>query len=998
MHYRKTLAKRTRLVLALLPIILFIFLMIAGHMTFSNVVRENSRQLTRQEAVETNLDFQRYMSAHYELLRQMAHSQSIARWIADTQNSHYAHHAIDNILGFYRHNPQAVLSFTAANTKISYLFTSYTPNATTFADTSEQSELDREEDAWFWDTMEGATLTHIDIEHSDIATSTSLPSALIWLNTRVYQAENPVGVASVGFSFEQFMVDLFVTRADKENLQVYIVDMAGNILMDSRHIGADPYELEVRNLSDLACQHLIGEQMAFYVEKLANRPEGLFPPDVQIGETFDLENSPFDFATLAPIAGTNWVTVVLGAHVPDFWQFGFFPLTIGAVVVTVLAAILSGIALNLIMIAPLERLTASIDGMANNYTGDDTLVIYGQERTDEVGYLANTIATTMTNLAAASEEVKRVQILEESSRAKSRFLARMSHEIRTPISAILGISEIQLKRGELPNQAETAFHKIHTSGHLLYGIINDILDLSRIESGKMEMLDEPYQVASLISDVMQAHLESFITKDLTLDLHVDCDIPTYVIGDVQRIHQILNNILSNASKYTLHGGVLVEFGLKASTTEQIANLCIVIQDTGIGMSPEQVQGIFNEYSRFSEKEYRNIDGTGLGMSIVNQLLQLMDATIDIKSNLGQGTKITLVIPQQIHDATPMGTATVASLKLFKEKVHHTNSLPTVNVQEITHGRVLVVDDLDINLYVAEQLLSMYALDHVELASSGDAAIRLVQAGNRYDVIFMDHMMPGMDGVETLNHLRGMGYAEPVVVLTANAMLGQEEAFLSHGFDDFLSKPIQTRRFHEVLVKYIDHSHSHVPQPLSLSSDHALVKKLHADFVKNQSDVVERLAEAVAEQDTKAAHLIVHSLKGVAGLIDAAVLVTVAEEIETQVRAGQLPSATQLEQLEQAVSAVLHGINLKKHSEGEEVHARKHATPLASAPHVLNDLLHDLALLLDAHSTQALALVEELQTFEGTQALVEAIEDFDFPAAKAALDSLKSDDDRRNSAQ
>ena len=993
MHYKKLLTKRARLVLWALPVTLLMFLLMAGYLTFANVLRENSRQATRQTATQTNLDFQRYIAAHNELLRQSARSHSISRWVADMHNVRSASHALDNILAFHRHNPDTSLVFTAADSAITYRFTGYNPNATTFEDSDYIATLyDREADAWFWDTMNGVSRNHIDIE-----TFATPQDSLIWLNKRIYHDEQPVGVASVGFSLYQFMTNLFVSGDKYEHQQTYIVDRNGYILMDCRYIGVSGDYLPRQHISELGCGSLVMTYLSRYASQLPTWPGEVFPLDIEISETFDLgPHADFDFATLAPIAGTNWVTVVLGNHVRNFWQFGLFQLVFATVAVAVITALLSSFALQRIIIKPLERLTESVDGLADGYTGERTAppAIYGTERPDEVGYLANTIATTMTRLAAASEEVKRVQILEESSRAKSRFLARMSHEIRTPISAILGISEIQLKLGELPERAETAFHKIHTSGNLLYGIINDILDLSRIENGKMELLNEPYQVASLISDVMQAHLESFITKDLTLDLHVDSDIPAYVIGDVQRIHQILNNILSNASKYTLHGGVLVEFSLDAPTTEHVANLRIVVQDTGIGMSPEQVQAIFDEYSRFSEKEYRNIDGTGLGMSIVNQLLQLMDATIDIKSNLGQGTKITLVIPQPVSDATPMGTATVASLKLFKQKVHHTSSLPTVDVQAITHGRVLVVDDLDINLYVAEQLLSMYALDHVELAGSGDAAIRLIQAGNRYDVIFMDHMMPGMDGVETLDLLRGMGYTGPVVTLTANAMIGQEDEFLAHGFDDFLSKPIQTKRFHEVLVKYIEH----VPLPPIRPSERALDKKLQADFVKNQSDVVARLREAMAKQDNKSVHLIVHSLKGVAGLIGATALAQLSEGLENEIRAAQLPSAAQLEQLEQAVLAVLQEINANNQSAIEETPQHKPDKSTASDPALLNTLLLRLAPLLDAHSTQALAMVEELQTFEGTQALVDAIEDFDFPAAKAALDSLKSDDDRRNSAQ
>ena len=415
------------------------------------------------------------------------------------------------------------------------------------------------------------------------------------------------------------------------------------------------------------------------------------------------------------------------------------------------------------------------------------------------------IVVYVTDLRQALAAMQQEQALAEArseSQAKTRFLARMSHEIRTPLSSIMGITEIQLQKGRHSADTNEAFLRIHNSSDVLLTIINDILDLAKVEAGKMEIVDEPYEVASMIVDTMQLNLIYIGSKGIDFKMKVDENLPTHLIGDALRIKQVLNNLLSNAFKYTQKGTVTISIRVEKGAAADEVIVTFQVTDTGMGMTPEQLDTLFSEYARGDGKQIRLIEGTGLGMSIASHLITMMNGNMQVESTVNVGTTITVRIPQKVDSSYVLGRETAESLEKLKDS--HKTALrrgTQINYEPMPYGRVLVVDDVESNLYVARGLLIPYKLQ-VETVTSGQDAIDKIKAGQVYDIIFMDHMMPQMDGMQAGCIIRDMGYDQPIVALTANTVKGQADKFLSQGFAGFISKPIDVNVLNATLLRYI----------------------------------------------------------------------------------------------------------------------------------------------------------------------------------------------------
>ena len=384
--------------------------------------------------------------------------------------------------------------------------------------------------------------------------------------------------------------------------------------------------------------------------------------------------------------------------------------------------------------------------------------------------------------------------------SKSKFLATISHEIRTPMNAIIGFSEIELLREEISAATKETFRKIHNSGYMLLGIINDILDLSKIETGKFEIIPVKYDTASLINDTVQLNLMRMGNKPIEFTLKVAENLPAKLLGDELRIKQVLNNLLSNAIKYTKEGNVSLSFVSEPRDKETI-NLVITVSDTGQGMTKEQMEHLFDEYSRFNMELNRTIEGTGLGMSITRCLVEMMDGKITVESEAGKGSVFTIHLAQKLTGSEELGKELAENLQSF----HYSGESQLREIQKareyMPYGSVLIIDDVETNLSVAKGLMIPYGLK-IETLESGLKAIEKIKEGNVYDIVFMDHMMPEMDGIEATKKIREIGYTKPIIALTANAVAGQAKVFLENGFDDFISKPIDIRQLNKALKTWI----------------------------------------------------------------------------------------------------------------------------------------------------------------------------------------------------
>jgi signal transduction histidine kinase len=397
-----------------------------------------------------------------------------------------------------------------------------------------------------------------------------------------------------------------------------------------------------------------------------------------------------------------------------------------------------------------------------------------------------------------------VKVAEDANRAKSAFLAKVSHEIRTPLNAILGIAEIQLQNENLSPDIKEALNRIINSGTLLLGIINDVLDISRIEAGKLQLIQTKYDVAGLINDTAFLNIIKYENKPIDFTLNVDENIPSMLFGDELRIKQVLNNLLSNAFKYTAAGEVELSFEIEnPPAAADVVTLIFRVRDTGQGMTAEQGSKLGDDYSRFNTQTNRTTEGIGLGMSITRNLIKTMKGEIFLESEPGKGSIFTVRLPQGNVGAPALGSITAESLRTFGSYYTEKTKKTMTEREPVPFGKVLVVDDLELNLYVVKGKLLPYGL-HIDTATSGFEAIEKVK-NNVYDIVFMDYMMPKMDGVEAAREIRKLKEEHerlPIIAITANAVSGVREKLLESGFDGFISKPIDTRELDEILRKWI----------------------------------------------------------------------------------------------------------------------------------------------------------------------------------------------------
>jgi len=514
---------------------------------------------------------------------------------------------------------------------------------------------------------------------------------------------------------------------------------------------------------------------------------------------------------------------------------------------------------------------------------------------------------------------KQTEIAIQANRAKSQFLATMSHEIRTPLNAVIGLSEIELRKN-LPESSRENIVQIYQSGSSLLGIINDILDISKIEAKNFELIPVEYETASLLSDTVMLNRVRIASKPIVFALEISGDFPLMLVGDELRIKEVLNNLLSNAIKYTKEGSVTMTVAWERfSGRENEALLRFGVRDTGIGIRKEDISKLFSGYTQFDTRANRKIEGTGLGLEITKKLVEMMGGSISVESEYGKGSVFAVEIIQGIVDYKPIGEETAGKLKSFNYTAERKGE--DIDRSWMPYGKVLVVDDLPVNLQIARGLLEPYGLQ-VDTVESGQKAIELIEAENpMYDLIFMDHMMPEMDGIEAVRIIRQESDSEygrnvPIIALTANALVGSTEMFLSKGFNGFIPKPIDIVQLDEALNKWVrdKKAKSNEQAPTKLAT--VMSKDTNSSFpvipgvdVKKgiamtggtetgyravlatlSKNVEERLPlfQTPPEPDTLPMFITqVHSLKSSTASIGAAEVSARAEKLEAAGRAGDL---------------------------------------------------------------------------------------------------------------
>ena len=397
-------------------------------------------------------------------------------------------------------------------------------------------------------------------------------------------------------------------------------------------------------------------------------------------------------------------------------------------------------------------------------------------------------------------EVETRHLAEEASVAKSNFLANMSHEIRTPMNAIIGMSDILLQDEKLESETRTQLNNIKEAGSGLLGIINDILDISKIESGKYELIEEEYDMPSLIHDVSTIIKVKLQETPVAFKVSVNHELPYMLYGDVVRVRRILINILGNAIKFTTKGQI--EFSCYSSMYGDEAALYFDVKDTGIGIKEEDLDKIFGAFNQVDTRKNRSIQGTGLGLAISKNLAMMMGGDITVESTYGEGSTFHIVIHQKVKDERSIGKD--IAKKLEELNYQQVKEADTFEIVPRPDKKILIVDDTKVNLTVAKGLLKPYKME-IDTASSGREAIEKVKEKD-YDLVFMDHMMPELDGVDTtklIRELDGEKYKKLVIVaLTANAVSGTKDMLLKEGMQDFLAKPMNRAELNVVVNRWL----------------------------------------------------------------------------------------------------------------------------------------------------------------------------------------------------
>ena len=654
---------------------------------------------------------------------------------------------------------------------------------------------DRPKDAWYFDCIASPRDYVLNVDVDKLRRR-----KLVWLNYKITDGDRVLGVFCSGLQFDSVLQDIFASY-DPKNIRGLVIDSKGVIQLDSyRSDGGDKLLFN----STETIQEKFPDPA--FLEAVNRHLEGIgdyFGP-LQEPAIVELAHGDYSYASIAPIEGTDWTVVTLYNASSLFSVAKLRPVfLLVAILFLAYAVAVSALSRRLIF-RPFNRLMRSI---ALSEDGDDTL--YGLDRPDELGKLARTIQRQKDHLRAYNTELMHaMERAENASHAKSQFLANMSHEIRTPMNAIIGMTRIA-KSADERDKIRGCIGKIENASVHLLGIINDILDIAKIESGKFELHMGPFRFGDMLARTLSVFTFRMAEKKQEFTAKVDPEIPDCLVCDEQRLAQVIANLLSNAEKFTPEGGTI---SLEARLKERSGKHCVLeiaVTDTGIGIEPAQVERLFLSFEQADAGISRKFGGTGLGLAISRKIVELIGGRIDVYSQPGKGSSfvITVTMTEPAADCPKESAGADESPRMADTAAGEPVEAPLSERLGFYAGaRVLVAEDVEVNREILAALLdgSGIELDFVE---NGLRAVeRFAADPESYGMILMDIQMPEMDGYEAARRIRAMEHPWagniPIIAMTANVFREDVEKSLRAGMNSHVGKPLEFEHVIQVFVQYL----------------------------------------------------------------------------------------------------------------------------------------------------------------------------------------------------
>jgi len=936
--------------------ILAITIVVCGTLIYA-LADTASRDYVRLYTLESVDALNSHLSNEISLVQQASQTAEIIEWFAD-EGDLAKKNAAYHVMRIY----SDILQINGVNFAISDSLNEYSLNrGESLQELAPIRRLDQgnDHDQWFFEAFYSTFDFTLNLDlYKDTNTHR------LWINRKVMKNGTPVGVLSSAIIFDELFYNMSSLRNGR-NVRKLVTDHRGIIQTDSNMLNQKYVAAAPRMGLDETHILSINSDAGFVsaINRYQRNPAIFFERRTE-PEVIRTSGGDYQYVSIAPIPNTNWLTVTFYKSGELFDIMSVLPPILAVILAfMVYAAAIFAVNKRLVL-NPLKHFTHSVS--QSDHDGDS---IYGINRDDEIGELARETQGAWKRIHETA------MAAEAANLSKSAFLANMSHEIRTPMNSIIGFSELALD-DDNPPKTRNYLVKIIDSSRLLLQIINDILDISKIESGKMELENIPFDLHEIIASCRTLIMPKTMEKGLLMYFYAEPSVGKVLYGDPTRLRQVLVNLLSNSVKFTKSGSIKLQSVIK-EIGEKTVTLFFEVKDSGIGMTAEQLERIYDPFTQAESGTTRKYGGTGLGLTITKNIVEMMGGRLMVESAPGVGSKFSFELTFDAEEAKTKDA-------LEKQIVYDDLEKPTFE------GEILLCEDNVMNQHVICEHLARVGLKTV-IADNGKIGVDMIknraQKGEKqFDLVFMDIHMPVMDGLEAAAKIIEFDVKIPIVAMTANIMTNDRDIYLKSGMKDCVGKPFTSQELWRCLAKYF--------KPLTWQKENShrrdqaeneLRQKIVNHFVKNNHGIIDEIKDAMEAGDIKLAHRLTHTLKGNAGQLGKTFLQQAAGAVESRLVNGEnLVEPQQMANLETELNAALADLAqlVREPDLPADAAAGKLDSPAARM------LLDELEPLLKDSNAECLTLIDKIRHISGSEELVRRMEEFDFTAAAEALKELR----------